>query len=260
MYLLMKGEQACQNTLMQGISDPRIPYYFYNQLATGEAAENPISYRDGNFLSIWFGSFDRDPNEGFDQGVSQTLVGLYPVGGAYDDQSGATGTNQSGLRGASVQRILTASAIDFIRAELALTKATGEDARGYTESGIRKAFAEVNVMAGGAGAPALDGATIDTYVAEVLGLYDAAGAEGRLEIVMTQKWLQEFGFAVETFNDIRRTGYPRVCDPAQDLNDFSIQTNPYPVSLPYNSADLTNNGNAPAQRNQYTDKIFWDMN
>jgi hypothetical protein len=257
---MMKGEQACQNTLMQGISDPRIPYYFYNQLGTGEDAENPVSYRDGNFLSIWFGSFDRDPNEGFDQSSSQTVVGLYPVGGAYDNGSGVNGSGTSGLRGAGAQRIMTAAALDFIRAELALTKSTGEDAAALLESGMRKAFAKVNAVAVRAGAPVITSTDINTYVGAVLTKYAAGSAALKLEIVMTEKWLQEFGFAIETFSDIRRTGFPQVCDPAQDLNDFSIQTNPYPVSLPYSSADLTNNGNAPAQRNQYTDKVFWDMN
>jgi hypothetical protein len=260
LYLMMKGEQACQNTLMQGISDPRIPYYFYNQLGTGEDAENPVSYRDGNFLSIWFGSFDRDPNEGFDQSSSQTVVGLYPVGGAYDNGSGVNGSGTSGLRGAGAQRIMTAAALDFIRAELALTKSTGEDAAALLESGMRKAFAKVNAVAVRAGAPVITSTDINTYVGAVLTKYAAGSAALKLEIVMTEKWLQEFGFAIETFSDIRRTGFPQVCDPAQDLNDFSIQTNPYPVSLPYSSADLTNNGNAPAQRNQYTDKVFWDMN
>jgi hypothetical protein len=260
LYLMMKGEQACQNALFEGISDPRIPYYFYNQLATGETAENPVSYRDGNFLSIWFGSFDRDPNEGFDQASSQTVVGLYPVGGAYDDASGVNGTGTSGLRGAGSQRILTASAVEFIRAELALTQSTGEDAAALLASGIRKAFSKVNSVAASAGAPAITDGEVTAYVDAVMARYNAGDAALKLEIVMTEKWVQEFGFAVETFSDIRRTGFPQVCDPAQDLNDFSIQTNPYPVSLPYSSADLTNNGNAPAQRNQYLDKVFWDMN
>ncbi|HEX5111416.1 MAG TPA: SusD/RagB family nutrient-binding outer membrane lipoprotein, partial [Saprospiraceae bacterium] len=51
-YLMLKGEQACQNTLLTGIADPRLPYYFYNQLADGESPQNPASYMDGNFLSI----------------------------------------------------------------------------------------------------------------------------------------------------------------------------------------------------------------
>ncbi len=259
-YLLMKGEQACQNGLMTGITDPRIPYYFYNQLSPGEAAQNPESFRDGEFLSIWFGSFDRDPNEGFDQANSQTVVGLYPVGGAYDDGSGVNVSNISGLKGASAQRILTAASVDYIRAELALTAGTTDNARVMLESAMNKSFVKVNVIAASVGAPAISASAISDYVSAVLARYDKGSQEEKLEIVMTQKWIQEFGFSIESYNDIRRTGYPQVCDPAMDLNTFSIQTNPYPVSLLYSANDITNNGNAPAQKNQYTDGIFWDAN
>jgi hypothetical protein len=127
-------------------------------------------------------------------------------------------------------------------------------------NGIALAFGEVNIAAAAAGAPAISAGEITAYTDQVLAKYDAGDADTKLEIIMTQKWIQEFGSGVETYSDIRRTGYPQVCDPAQDPNDFSIQTNAYPVSLPYNINDLTNNGNAPPQRNQYTDKVFWDVN
>ena len=259
-YLLMKGEQACQNSLMVGIHDPRIPYYFYNQLFPGEPAENPESYRDGEFLSIWFGSFDRDPNEGFDQANSQTVVGLYPVGGAYDNGLGINVSGDSGLKGTGPQRLLTAACVDYIRSELALTEGTSDDARALLQSAIAKSFAEVNIAAATAGAPLIGAGDITAYTDQVLALYDAGDAAKQLEVIMTEKWIQEFGSGSESYNDIRRTGFPQVCDPGQDLNEYSIQTNPYPVSLPYSGNDLTNNGNAPAQRNQYTDKIFWDQN
>ena len=259
-FLLMNGEQACQNSLMVGIQDPRIPYYFYNQLAPGEAAQNPESYRNGEFLSIWFGSFDRDPNEGFDQNISQTIVGLYPVGGAYDNASGVNASQTLGLKGTGPQRLLTSADVDYIRAELALTMGTSDDPRAMLLSAMNKSFAEVNVAAAAAGAPALSAGDISAYTDAVLARYDAADATGKLEIIMTQKWIQAFGAGLESYNDIRRTGFPEVCDPAQDLNEFSEQTRPYPVSLPYNQNDLTTNGNAPAQRDPYSSKVFWDVN
>ena len=259
-YLMMKGEQACQNTLLVGVADPRLPYYFYNQLTDGETAQNPVAYQDGNFLSIWFGSVDRDPNEGFDQNTSQTVCGLYPIGGAFDDHSGHDATGDSGLRGAGAQRILTAAAVDYIRAELALTKATGENPRELLSSAIAKSFAKVNAIAATAGAPLISNADVNTYINEVLAIYDAGDDDKKLEVIMTEKWIQEFGFAIDAYSDIRRTGYPQVCDPAQDLNEYSIQTNPYPVSLYYSANDITNNRNSPGQRNTFLDKVFWDVN
>lgn len=259
-YLLMKGEQACQNTLLAGVQDPRIPYYFYNQLGDGEEPQNPFSFLDGHFLSIWFGSLDRDPNEGFDQNTSQTVCGLYPIGGAYDNGSGVNASSDSGLKGAAAQRMLTAADVDFIRAELALTKGTGGDPATFLANGMTKAFIKVNLIATGAGAPLIPDATRDAYIASVMNLFQNGTAEEKLELVLTEKWIQAFGFAIESYNDIRRTGYPQVCDPAQDLNEFSIQTNPYPVSLFYSQNDITNNSNSPGQRNTYTDKVFWDIN
>jgi len=256
-FLLMNGEQACQNSLMVGIVDPRIPYYFYNQLAPGEPAQNPVSYQNGEFLSIWFGSYDLDPNEGFDQNISQTVVGLYPVGGPYDDGSGVNISATLGTKGASPQRLLTSAAIDYVRAELALTMGTTDNARDRLVSAIGKSFAEVNNAAASVGAPSVDGTA---YTAAVMALYDAGDNTRKLEIIMTQKWIQEFGNGVEAWSDIRRTGFPLVCDPDQDLNEWSTQTNPYPVTLPYNGNDLTNNGNAPGQHDQYSAKIFWDVN
>jgi len=259
-YLMLKGEQACQNSLLVGVVDPRLPYYFYNQLTDGETPQNPTAYLDGNFLSIWFGSVDRDPNEGFDQNTSQTVCGLYPIGGSYDDHSGRTAANESGMRGAGAQRILTAAAVDYIRAELALTMSTGEDARGLLSTAIAKSFAKVNAIAATAGAPLLPNAAVDAYIDDVLAIYDGGNNDKKLELIMTEKWIQEFGFAIEAYSDIRRTGYPQICDPAQDLNEYSIQTNPYPVSLYYSANDITNNQNSPGQKNTFLDKVFWDVN
>ena len=257
-YLVMKGETAAQNSTMVGIKDPRIPYYFYNQLNASETAENPVSYQDGQFLSIWFASYDKDPNEGFDQGKSQTMLGLWPIGGAFDNKSGASGDLNSGLKGAGAQRILTTADLFFIRAELALTKNTGESAQALVESGIKAAFAKVNKVASLAGAPAIADGDINAYTKSVLAKYDAGDNQKKLELILTQKWIHDFGYGLESYNDIRRTGFPQICDPSRDPNVYSAQTRPYPVSLLYDGDDLSTNPNGK-QRNQYTDKVFWDI-
>ncbi|MEP7266932.1 MAG: SusD/RagB family nutrient-binding outer membrane lipoprotein [Saprospiraceae bacterium] len=258
-YLMMKGDTAAQNSSMAGINDPRLPYFFYNQLGPNEQAENPVSYQDGSFLSIWFASYDKDPNEGFDQGKSQTLVGLWPVGGAYDNGLGVNGDLNSGLKGAGAQRILTTADLYFIRAELALTKATGENAKAMLEAGIKASFAKVNAVANRAGAPLIANAIITAYTDKVLAKYDAGNANIQLELILTQKWIHDFGYGLESYNDIRRTGYPQPVDPARDPNVYSQQTRPFPVTLPYNGDDLQTNPNSK-QHNQYTDKVFWDVN
>jgi hypothetical protein len=262
-YLIMLGD-AKFNDVLEGIQDPRIPYYFYNQLA-GDAPQNtPTTAKFDDFLSIWFASLNIDPNEGFDQAQSQTLVGLYPAGGAYNDSTGVTagvaaGQN-AGAEGAGYTRLYGYYAHLYTMAELALTKGVGGDHRALFEQGVRASFAEVNQAASGADVPAIEGTTIDDYVTDVLAKYDAADAEGKLELILTEKWIASFGYSVDSYTDYRRTGYPRMFDPATDNNPFTILNRAYPVSIPYDIADLQINPNADAQRNPATDRVFWDVN
>jgi len=261
-YLVMKGDPSLPefNPLLTGIEDPRIPYYFYNQLA-GDAPQNPTTtaYFD-NFLSIWFASFNIDPNEGFDQAQSQTLVGVYPAGGAYDNGSGVTGGvgagQNKGLNGAGYTRLYPYFAHLYTMAELVLMEGAPGDARDLFEAAMDASFAEVNVAAAGSGAPLLDGSA---YIADVLARYDGASTEGKLEFIITEKWIASFGFSVDAYTDYRRTGYPLMFDPNTDNNPFTILNRAYPVSLPYNISDLQINPNADPQRDPGTDKVFWDI-
>jgi hypothetical protein len=261
-YLVMKGDPSLPefNSLLTGIEDPRIPYYFYNQLA-GDAPQNPTTsaYFD-DFLSIWFASFNIDPNEGFDQAQSQTLVGVYPAGGAYDNGSGVTGGvgagQNKGLSGAGYTRLYPYFAHLYTLAELALTKGAPGDARTLFQNAMQASFDEVNVAAAGSGAPVLDGSA---YIAAVMGRYDAATAAGKREFIITEKWIASFGFSIDAYTDYRRTGYPLMFDPNTDNNPFTILNRTYPVSLPYNISDLQINPNADAQRDPGTDRVFWDI-
>jgi hypothetical protein len=263
-YLIMTGDfagngQPVMNPILEGIQDPRIPYYFYNQLA-GDDPQNPsTSAYFGDFLSIWFASYNIDPNEGFDQAQSQTLVGLYPVGGPFDDGEGVTGGVASGqnpgLGGAGYTRLYPAFADYYTRAELALTMAAPGDARVLFDSAMRYSFYEVNDLAPN-DIPAGD---MMTYINDVLAKYDAASAAGKLELLITEKWIASFGFSIDSYTDYRRTGYPIMFDPATDNNPFTILNRNFPVSLPYYIDDLQINPNAPAQRNPGTDKVFWDV-
>ena len=258
-YQLMQGNETCQNPIFHNIIDPRIPYYFYNQLAPGEAAENPPAYQDGEFLSIWFGSLNRDPNEGFDQSSSQTVIGLYPAGGQYDNGTGVNANANMGLGGAAAQRLLTYTDLLFVRAELALTEGTGDDAQAYFLDGMKSAFTKVNQVSSAAGAPQIADADRDAYIDAIMALYEAGDDEQKLELIMTQKWIAGFGYGLESYNDIRRTGYPKVYQPNDDPNPFTAQTRAYPLSLPYNTNDLQINPSAPEQRNKATDNVFWDI-
>jgi hypothetical protein len=257
-YLIMAGDGRF-NSILEGITDPRMRYYFYNQLAGDEPQNPPTTARFGDFLSIWFASLNIDPNEGFDQAQSQTLVGLYPAGGAYDDLSGRTGgvgNNQNpGLGGAGYQRLYPYFAHLYTRAELSLTKGVTGDPRQLFEAAIRASFAEVNELA-----PIdITSDAIDAYVSAVLEKYDAASNQKKLELIITQKWIASFGFSVDSYTDYRRTGYPVMFNPATDNNPFTILNRAYPLSIPYFVSDLQINPNAAAQRNPASDRVFWDV-
>ena len=257
-YLIMIGDGRF-NPILSGISDPRVPYYFYNQLGATEAAQNPTTTaKFGSFLSIWFASLNIDPNEGFDQGNSQTVVGQYPCGGAFDTGSGAnagvTAGRNAGLGGAGFQRLYPYFSHLYTRAELALTMGAAGDHRVLFRSAMEESFNEVNELA------PVDIMTTsrDSYVNAVLALYDAASATGKLELILTQKWIASFGFSIDSYTDYRRTGFPIMFNPATDNNPVTILSRAYPVSIPYDISDLQINPNAPPQRNPGTDKVFWD--
>ncbi len=254
-----------------GPTDPRVPYYFFNQLpstAGDSDAQNPCSYcpsTSGNgFLSIYAFSFNIDPNEGFDQSSSQSVLGLYPVGGKYDDGAGGLASLNSSLAGqvngtgTVAQRMLPSFEIMYLRAELALAGVTSEDPRAMLVNAMDASFAKVNEVANNAGAPLIDGAAITTYQNAVLAMYDGGSADLQMEIIMTQKWIASFGNALSIYNDYRRTGYPRLHDGNTDALSITVQGRSFPVSFPYTNGEITTNPNAPAQRVIATDKVFWD--
>ncbi|MDQ2658515.1 MAG: SusD/RagB family nutrient-binding outer membrane lipoprotein [Bacteroidota bacterium] len=266
-YLTMAGlsSPSVPNSPLGAITDPRIPYYFYNQIETAEAPQNPpTSARFGPFLSIWFASFNIDPNEGFDQSVSQTKVGLYPAGGAFDDGSavmaGVAANQNPGHNGEGYTRLYPYFAHLYTRAELSLTMGAAGDPRSLFEEAMYASFDEVNEIASDAGVPEIDEAAIDSYTGSVMGLFDGATDEEKLELIITEKWIATFGFTVDAYTDYRRTGYPVLFNPATDGNPFTILNRSYPVSLPYYIGDLQINPNADAQRNPGSERVFWDVN
>ena len=253
--------------LQFGVADPRIPYYFFNQMAPGAVPQNPCSYcpvRSGTqYLSIWSFSFNIDHNEGFDQSRSKTLPGLYAVGGRYDNGLGGIGANAATLAAGRVtgpgtvpQMILTYFQRKFIEAELAAEGVTAADPRALLILAMDAAFAKVNEVALIGNAPPISTGARDTYKTAVLTLYDAASVAGKLEIIMTQKWIANFNYGVDSWNDYRRTGFPRLHDGNTDALTITVRKFDPVASLPYPLGDLVTYPDLQ-QRNIYLDKVFW---
>ncbi len=253
------------NLVLQGITDPRVPYYWFNQLKDPTKAQNPTEYTNPNgFVSIYFAS--QGVNQGFQQDKSQTVLGLYPIGGRFDDGEGGvvnttatTGTVTG--PGNVAQRLLSFFNVYYMQAELALTEpgVTG-NARALLDSAMLYSFRKVNDVAKAASVKVITDAKINNYIAAVLAKYDAANANGKLELIMTEKWIANFGFAIDSYSDYRRTGYPIMYDPNADNIPFTVTSRGYPVSLAYNANALNLNQNAPAPKTVTTDRVFWDPN
>ena len=280
-YEILKGRNAGIN---MGNPDPRIPYYFYNQLHPDEAPENQTEYRDSAFATIYFGSVgpDRDRNN---QNTLTTL-GVYPAGGLFDDGSGggpdaADGVDGTESTGAAPYRFITYADRLYLEAELINEGLATGNARDVLEQAITESFATVDMVVEMASPPQsipeLSGSPeAQTYIDNVLAEFDAGAATKKLEVIMTQKWIQSFGNGVDAFTDYRRTGYPIMWDPSNttmapggfaqpplDGDPFQpdqkkvpvLVTESYPAFLPWVDDELETNPNAPAQADHT--KPFW---
>lgn len=280
-YEILKGYN--NNIFTAGNPDPRVPYYFYNQIKSTAVTPDPTEYRDGGFISIYFGS--RGPNRDRNAQNIISLMGIYPVGGRYDDGNGGVATAASGT-GAAPYKFITYADRLYLEAELINTGFVTGDARAKLLAAMTEAFKQVDYVITtyvkpAQTVPALAGAAaVTAYINKVLVQYDAGTTAKKLEIIMTEKWIASYGSAVDQYTDYRRTGYPILFNP----NDATMApggfvqppaagnpqipggqpavkvelSRPYPNSLPWYQAELETNANAPDQKdiiNSY--KVFW---
>ncbi len=285
-YEILKGVNPNIHT---NNADPRMKYYFFNQLTAGTlppdqgnpATGNPrADYWDksSGFFSIRFGSVGPDRDSSAEN--SYTYPGIFPAGGRYDDSLGAVITQASGT-GIAPRRILTYDEFLYIQAELIQAgKLSGAGtAATKLEQAINASFAKVDDVVANNGSsqtgiPILTGsAAVTTFIGNVMAEYTAAATNKKLEIIMTQKWVATFGDPLDQYNDYRRTGFPILANPTggpspeYQLNNAdgfplidsqTIQNNLFQTSFFWPQNELNANQNAPAQKNPTTYKIFWD--
>ncbi|PSL49621.1 SusD-like starch-binding protein associating with outer membrane [Chitinophaga niastensis] len=276
-YEILRGYNP---RIFTGNKDPRIPYYFYNQLPFNKKAQNPTDYRDSSFVSIPFGSVS--VNRDFSQDQSMTVFGLYPVGGRY--QSDISPVDGTVATGAAPFRMLTYADRLYIEAELTFAGILPGDPRAKLLAAMNESFNQVDFVVSLAakqrGIPLLVGnSNVNNYITKVLAEYDEKPAAGKLEIIMTQKWISSFGSSVDQYTDYRRTGYPVLFDPNNATQapggflqpplkgDPTIKGNQapipvqlgrgFPLSLPWSNLDLNVNKNAPPQKQPSSYPVFW---
>lgn len=274
-YEIMSGKtyNATQNPFA-GIKDPRIPYYWVNQKTASQEAQNETDYRDGGFISIMMAS--NSSSAGNDQRATSTFIGIYPCGGKYDDGKGGKCDKSVG-NGIAPEKMIQAYSVPFMLAELVLAGEISGDAKAYLKSGIESSIFHVNAVtnASDATVPTISTDVTSAFVNAILTKYDAATAEKKMEIVMTQKWIANFFNSVEAYNDIRRTGYPILFAPTtgEAVSPYLKDKTPTPGNqiIPlkglnafqrimwYPSSEINRNPNIKnSGRNVSTPGVFWD--
>lgn len=273
-YETMRGQTY--NTVdnpFAGINDPRVPYYFYRQKNNTAATESPYEYRNGGFISIFFAT--NGPNANADNRNSTTKLGIYLCGGKYDDGSASASPIIDGY-GVAPHKMLTYSILKFMLAELALTGEISGDAKTYLKEAMDAAVAHVNTVATKQkDVPTITNEKRDEFVNAVLAKFDAANAEGKMRIVMTQKWIANVFNPLDIYTDYRRTGFPLWFDPAKTQNP-GFGVNPtvaekspaavpllnfatYPRSFYYPTNSETElNTNMPQKTDITVPFVFWD--
>lgn len=268
-----------------GTVDPRIPYYWANQLTDelfprdqgdAETGDPNSDYWDAStgFHSIRFGSIGPDRDHAVQNDA--TFPGIFPCGGRYDDNAGFSRTITSGT-GVAPKRMFTYDEMLYVMAEMMHAGLITGDAGDKLEEAMIASFAKVDEVVAGTGTtqmvPALSGSTeVTDFIDAISTEFDAAGTEKQLEIIMTQKWTATFGDPMDQYTDYRRTGYPILANPAATggeyqldngdgwpLNDgLTVLNNEFQTAMfwPQNELDL--NQNAPDQKDATSYTIFWD--
>jgi hypothetical protein len=215
---------AAMVNMMNTKVDPRRPFYFV-----------PFPYGSTSFKGVTPG----DPS-----GINYSRIHTYLRGTATGSPPTGGGISATALTytGAAPIRMLTFAEYNFIRAEAALRGAPG-DAQTFFTAGITASMQAVGVAA----------PDITAYLATngtLTGTFDQ-----KLKQIIEEKYVANFGVAVEPWTDYRRTGYPALVPPSNKM----IEVTGVPRSLFYPQVEMDLNPNAPEQKsNDLQTRVFWD--
>ncbi len=227
-------------------------------------------------------------------GQLRTAYGPYPVGGRFDNNTGAGVTATLGMRGAGFQPIMMRSYVSFMLAEakLTLTLADATTARTRFTTALNQSFTDVRdwsvngtYSSSSVAAGPTEGTVINAfyplgtysvdvaaYVASALAAFDLSlingGGPGNglgdripgtavdeaMNYVAREYWIASYGNGVEAYNLYRRTGMPTGMQPV--INSAS---GPFPRTYWY-PANFANLNNTVEQKPDLTTRVFWNTN
>ncbi|WP_460880493.1 SusD/RagB family nutrient-binding outer membrane lipoprotein [Pontibacter rugosus] len=155
----------------------------------------------------------------------------------------ASTANNNAYTGAAPIRMLTFAEYNFIRAEHALRFGGGAAvAQPFFKAGIQASMVGAGVAA----------AAVDTYV--TLNGNLVGSADEMLKQIITEKYIANYGVALEPWTDWRRTGYPAITPVSTTI----AVTDYIPRSLYYPEAETNTNPNI-TQKPDMKVRVFWDV-
>jgi hypothetical protein len=277
-YTASGGGDYRSNHLMNYMlnnDDPRRRYYFYRQNEETPGADGnapdletiecslqtaPPHYFGFPFCSLSDGYWGRD--HGSDEGIPpdgflRTIVGVYPAGGKFDDDTFEGQVLGDAGGGAGITPVLIAAQVDFWRAELAMVAGNVPAARQFVLDGLAKSVEKVTAF--GSVDPTAD-LSFEPTAGEIAAHETTVGdafdsdSEGGWNILAQELYVSLYGNSIDAYNFYRRTGYPTNLQP-------NIEPNPGSVNRSFfYPANAANNNSSISQKPNVTVQVFWDNN
>ncbi len=240
--------------MMLDLKDPRIRYYIYRQTNSAPTG-NKLPCRDKGYEYCYIGKgyWGRDhavDDPLPDDETFRSIIGIYPIGGAYDNNAFVDARKSKNLDGKGINPIMLSSFVDFMLAEASLKLGTTGDAVDYLVSGVKKSFAKVGSFYKGNDG-AITPQSTQTYINKLRRSYNLATPDEKLEIIAREYYTASFGNSIEAYNTYRRTGKPTLQSPQKEAGSI-----PRSFFIPRNEI----NSNSNAVQKKLTDRVFWDTN
>ena len=280
-YTTSGGADYMSNWLMSYMidnNDPRIRYYFVRQTDETPSNDNPneqtlqcsvqsapVHFQGTPFEDIWcslpngywgriHGSNEGIPPDGF----LRTLPGVYPSGGAFDDDRFVGLPQGEGGGGDGITPIILASTVDFYKAEVAMLNGANDVAKNLILDGLQKSVAKVTSF--GSVDPTADlsfeptADDITAHADAIAAEFDEADEDGKWNILAEEFFTNLYGNGIDGYNFYRRTGYPTTVPPNVEPNPGAfIRSFFYPAAF-------VNNNSSVSQKPGVTEQVFWDNN
>ena len=255
--------------------DPRINYFIYRQdIVTAEDFEKYSCFHsippehfdeDDPYLCLPYGYSGSDHLAGapiIQEGPFYPIFGIYPVGGAFDEDKGGYTASDLGLQGAGIEPILLSAFTHFMIAEAELLlRNNPSNARASLQTALEHSFNKVADFGQpfAAGTPfEITDSTISAYQAVVLERFDAAPTSSeKMRVIAREYYFALWGNGYEAYNLMRRTGFPDRDDNLQPA--LTPSPGNWPRSVLYPASMVNRNDNV--EQKTMDDMLqgpFWD--